>query len=116
MWLNPKFKLEVIKFIYDQLIKFRIDSGDMYKGLASSLKKLKGVNYSKVGQGLNYIVFNEHKTNRRNTATEEELKELYELEKQLAFMIDHGWIKDFEKFITVMREIYHKKHDKFKLK
>lgn len=115
MWLNPSFKVQVITFIYDQLIKYRNDSGDMYVGLSSSIKRLKGVDYGKVGRGLNYIVFNEHKKGRRNYATELELKELYELEKQLAFMIDNGLIDNFDSLLLTMRIIYDKKYNKFKV-
>lgn len=30
MWLNPRFKYHVLKFVYDNLIQFRNDSGDGY--------------------------------------------------------------------------------------
>jgi len=28
MWINPKFKVKVLKFLHDKLIKHRIDTGD----------------------------------------------------------------------------------------
>ena len=37
MWLNPRFEVQVIKFVYDQMIKFRNDAGDAYRELSSSV-------------------------------------------------------------------------------
>jgi hypothetical protein len=31
MWINPKFKVKVLKFVYDELIKYRHYAGDNYK-------------------------------------------------------------------------------------
>ena len=31
MWINPEFKYDVIKFVYDELIKYRVDAGIEYK-------------------------------------------------------------------------------------
>lgn len=115
MWLNPKFKVKVIKFVYDLLIQYRINTGDMYVGLSKSLSKMSGVDYSKIGKALNYIVFNEHEKGRRNRANEEQLKELYELEKQISFMIDHGWINTFQDVLVSLRSVYNKKYSKFNI-
>lgn len=35
--LNPKFKVEVYQWLYDELIKYRNDSGDSYRKMAGSL-------------------------------------------------------------------------------
>ena len=48
MWINPKFELKVIKFVYDELIKQRIDAGDNYKVLSSAGTKLQGYSYPEV--------------------------------------------------------------------
>lgn len=37
MWINPSFKYDVLKFVYDQMIKYRNDSGDAYKLLSSAV-------------------------------------------------------------------------------
>ena len=37
MWLNPRFEVKVIKFVYDQLIAFRNDSGDSYKEMSAAI-------------------------------------------------------------------------------
>lgn len=31
MWLNPTFKVKVLKFVYDELIKYRNDAGNAYR-------------------------------------------------------------------------------------
>lgn len=112
MWINPKFKLQVIKFVYDQLIKFRHDAGDNYRTLASSAAKLKGVDYSKLAKALNWIVFGKHTSGIRQLATEEQLKELSEVEQKLSFSIDMGMIKDFDQLIFLMRKMYNDKQSK----
>ena len=88
MWINPKFKLQVIKFVYDQLIENRHLSGDNYRVLTSAAAKLPGVDFTKLARALNWVVFGMHGKGLRQTATQQELKELTEVEKQLAFSID----------------------------
>lgn len=110
MWINPKFKLEVIRFVYDQLIQFRHSAGDNYKGLTSAIQRYSNVNYAVLAKGLNYIVFGKHEENLRQTASQEQLKQLTELQKQLAFSIDMGYIKSFDELINEMRRIWDMKH------
>jgi hypothetical protein len=40
MWLNPTFKYHVLKFVADNLIQFRKDSGDSYRALCDALYPL----------------------------------------------------------------------------
>ena len=40
MWINSKFELQVIKFVYDEMIKYRNDAGNAYLDLAKSVSKL----------------------------------------------------------------------------
>jgi hypothetical protein len=35
--INPKFKVEVYKWLYDELLKYRNDSGDSYRKMAGSI-------------------------------------------------------------------------------
>lgn len=37
MWLNPTFKYHVLKFVYDELIKVRKESGDSYTRMCDAL-------------------------------------------------------------------------------
>lgn len=108
MWINPKFKLDVIRFVYDQLIQFRHQAGDNYKGLTGALSRFENVNYPQVAKGLNYIVFGKHEPDLRQHATESQLKELTDLQQKLAFAIDMGYIRTFEELVNEMRRIWHK--------
>ena len=58
MWLNPRFKVNVLKFVYDELIKQRNDAGDNYISLSASGVKLQGYDFREVAIAMNWIVFN----------------------------------------------------------
>ena len=111
MWLNPHFKLEVIKMVYDQLIEFRHSAGDQYKGLSSALSRSKWsrVNYAQVAKAINYIVFGTHRKGLRQDASQEQLRKLTELEKYLAFQINIGDIRSYNQLLEKMRSIWHKR-------
>jgi hypothetical protein len=111
MWLSPRFELQVIKFVADQLIQFRHEAGDNYNGLTSAVQRFKDINYPQLAKGLNWIVFNIHETGIRNKASQEQLKELVEVQKKLAFACDMGYIKTFDELINEMRRLYHMKYN-----
>ena len=113
MWINPKFELQVIKFVYDELIKQRNDAGDNYISLSTSGMKLKGYNFREVATAMQWIVFNKVGKNLRQSATQEELKEMSELEKQLAYLIDNDYITSYNQLLSDMRKMYNKKYRKF---
>lgn len=113
MWINPRFKLDVIRFVYDQLIEFRHSAGDNYKGLTSAVTMFSNVNYAQIAKGLNYIVFGNHAEGLRQTATQDQLKQLAEIQKQLAFAIDMGYIRSFDELINEMRRIWNMKRKLF---
>lgn len=113
MWLNPKFEVQVIKFVYDELIKHRKIAGDNYRLLTAAVSIFPDVDYRKIAQGLNYIIFNQHYPNIRNNATTAQLLELHELESKLCFAIDMGLIRNYPELIETMRRIYDKKYIRF---
>lgn len=113
MWLNPTFKVQVLKFVYDELIKQRNDAGDNYISLSASGVKLQGYDFREVAIAMNWIVFNKKGKNLRQTATQEELKELNDLQGQLAFLIDNNYITSYNQLIIDMRKMYNKKYQKF---
>lgn len=115
MWINPRFEVQVIRFVYDQLIKCRHDAGDNYKGLTSAVQKFKEVNYAQLAKGLNYVVFGTHQDGLRQNANEQQLKELTDLQKKLAFACDMGYIKTFPELIAELRKIYHAKNYQYQL-
>lgn len=111
MWINPRFKYQVIKFVHDQLIQYRHEAGNRYKVLTNAAAQLPGVNYRRIAKGLNWIVFGRHESGTlRQTATKEQLNTLAEVQSKLAFAIDMGYIKTFEELITEMKKMYHIHH------
>ena len=40
MWINPTFKLQVLKFVYDEMIKYRCLAGDAYIKMTKSVYPL----------------------------------------------------------------------------
>lgn len=71
MWLNPRFEVQVIKFVYDQMLKYRNDAGDAYKELGTAIGKIVSKKFMpaamcKVAKAINYVVFNEHEHEMRN--------------------------------------------------
>lgn len=113
MWINPKFELHVIKFVYDQLIDFRHKAGDNYRSLSASASVYPNVDYPQLAKALNWNTFNKHERGIRQTATSEQLDELHKLEEQLTFAIDMGYIKTFEQLISDLRNRYNSKYNKF---
>lgn len=113
MWLNPEFKYDVLKFVHDELIKFRHASGDSYKKLSSAIQSIGGEpgDYSRVAKALNFIVFNVHSKDIRNVASAEQLEELHRLEDKLTDIIDMGFVNDIETLINMMRGIWNKKYN-----
>lgn len=113
MWINPKFELQVIKFVYDELIKNRHLAGDNYNTLTSAIATLPDADYREVAKAIQWIVFNTTGKNIRQTATQDELKEISEIEHSLAFSINMGLIKDHISLMNLLREMYNKKYRKF---
>ena len=116
MWLNPAFKVKVIKFVYDQMLKYRNDAGDAYRELSSAINSIVPNTFMpqamrKVGEALNYVVFNEHEPMLRNKKGSEEcMRELFELERRLAENINDGLINNFEQAISFLRKRYANKY------
>ena len=111
MWLNPRFEYFVLKYVQDQLIKFRHDAGDNYRSLTEAAQKFEDVDYVLIAKGLNYIVFGRHEKDIRQTATEEHLKELVKLQEKLAFAIDMGYINSFAELLDTMRKMWREKQN-----
>ncbi len=112
MWLNPKFEYHVIKFVYDELIKHRHLSGDYYNKLCSMMSRFKNVNYSEIGQMLNFVIFNEHQQGKRNKATPQQQEDLQQLERDMCQYIEMGFINNYAQFKEVLRKEWRKRHSK----
>ena len=113
--LNPEIYATVVMWLTDNLIINRIEAGDRYNELCVAASVFSNVDYRVIAKGLNYIVFNIHETLLRNKATQEQLKELDDLQKSLAFAINMGYIKSFEHLVNEMRLLYLKKWNNGKI-
>ncbi len=111
MWLNPKFKLQVIKFVHDQLIKFRHEAGDNYRPFCKAINKIyPNCDFSEPAKWLNYVVFNSHERDIRNKATQLQLDELSRLEKKYTDLIEEGYIRDVITVKQKLREEWRRRH------
>lgn len=109
MEMNPLLYAKVIIWLTDNLITNRIEAGDKYNDLCRAASKFKDVDYAKIGRALNFVVFNQHEKMLRNTATQEELREIDDIQKSLAFAINMGYIKSFNSLIVEMRKLWDSK-------
>lgn len=116
MWLNPTFKVKVLKFVADQMIRYRNDAGDAYKELSSAVMKIVPKDFmpkamQKIGEALNWIIFNSHEKMLRNKhGDESKQRELWQLEKKIADLINEGFIKSFDNLIVYLRNQYKRKN------
>jgi hypothetical protein len=116
MWLNPTFEVKVIKFVYDELIKYRNEAGDAYKEMAGAVAKISEPSnvpqsIQKVAKAVNYIVYNMHETEIRNKQADEiRVRELWELERDISKLIKDGFIKSFDELIKYLRRKWQEKY------
>lgn len=117
MWINPEFKYDVLKFVYDQMIRYRNDAGDAYRELSAAVMKIVPKDFmpkamQKIGEALNWIIFNQHEKMLRNKHGEEEKqRELFQLEKKVADLINEGFITSFDGLINYLRKQWHKRNN-----
>lgn len=115
MWINPKFELQVIKFVADEMIKYRNMTGDAYKRLAEAISKLVGKDkmkdfMPKIAKAINLIVFGNHETNERNKHGNEKLqRDLFRFELKVAELIEEGFIKSEEELTQYLRKKWDEK-------
>lgn len=112
MWINPKFKFEVIKFVYDELIKERKDAGDGYLKLSASGQKLKGYDFVEVAKAIQWIVYKTTGKELRQSASQKQLAEINDIQTKLSFAIDFGYIKSYSHLVEELRKMYRIKYRK----
>lgn len=116
MWINPSFKYDVIKFVYDEMIKFRNLAGDAYPSMCRAVRSImpEPIFREKVkdlARSLNIIVYGRHESEMRNKIGDEsKIRELYELELQIAQWIDLGFIKDYNSLKSTLTKLYYRKY------
>lgn len=115
MWLNPRHEIHVIKFVYDQMLKYRNDAGDAYKELGSAMSKVVDKSFmaaamSNVSKAINYIVFGEHYSLIRNDkGTEEMQRELFEMERKVSQLIFDGFLNTYDEVMNYLRKKWREK-------
>ena len=113
MYLNPRFEVQVIKFVYDELISLRCDAGDNYTHLMKRVYGFTDCDFGRVAIAINWVVFNEHCKQRRDSGNLAQIKELRQLESTLCSMIDTGLVSSQMELIEVLRKMYDNKYRKF---
>ncbi len=102
MWINPTFEVQVIKWLYDNLINARHQAGDHYKEMMAELQKRMlsdGINqnpleYKKEADFINRLVFGVASRGQRKRASEEQLKRLSQLQKANIKLLKKGFSRD----------------------
>lgn len=116
MWINPSFKYDVLKFVYDRMLSYRNEAGEAYKVLASAVCKVVAKNdirkyMETIAKGINFIIVGKHEHMVRNEyGTEEKQKEYFELEKQIAMLINDGFLKTGDEVVNYLRKKFTKKY------
>ena len=116
MWINPTFKYDVIKFVYDEMIKFRNLAGDAYPEMCKAVHSIipESIFREKIvalAKSLNIIVYGKHENQMRNKVGDaSKIKELYELQKQIAQWINLGMVNSYEQLKTVLTKLYYQKY------
>lgn len=112
MWINPAFKYDVLKFVYDQLIQYRIEAGDTYREMAAgiaSISKRQDItrNITTIARAINIIVYGKHQREIRNKEAEEKsMRDLVKMQIKVTELIKEGFIKSYDSLIDYLRRIW----------
>lgn len=112
MWINPSFKYDVLKFVYDQMIAYRNEAGDAYREIAEAVGSIVSKDFmaaamSKIAKGINYCVFGNHEPLIRNEfGSEAKMRELFQFERKVADLINEGFLSDFESVMSYLRRMW----------
>lgn len=112
MWINPAFKYDVLKFVYDQLIQYRIEAGDTYREMAAgiaSISKRQDItrNITTIARAINIIVYGKHQREIRNKEAEEQsMRDLVKLQIKVTELIKEGFIKSYDALIDYLRRVW----------
>ena len=114
MWISPTFKYDVLKFVYDQMIAYRNEAGDAYRELSMAVARIVTPNFMasamrQTAEAINWCVFNQHETAIRNKHGEEtKMRQLFELERKVASLIEEGFITKFDDMMEYLRNQWRK--------
>lgn len=114
MYLSPRFEYHVLKFVADEMIRYRNDAGDAYKQLSSAVMKIVPRDFmptamKKIAEALNWVIFNEHESGIRNKHGEEnKQRELFHLGTKVTDLINEGFIRSFDQLEEYLRSQWRK--------
>ena len=110
MWLNPRFEVQVIKFVYDQLITLRNQIGDGYKEFSNACSKIGCVtpdDYKIMARCLNCAVLGKERQSRqRNELTEKEADDIGKISNLFVNAVENGWITTIDQAKAYFRKEY----------
>lgn len=117
MWLSPEFKYNVLKWVHDNLIKNRHESGDAFKDMCKALgqkfferygSKCPSEEFRNESRMLKQIAFPDKPKFDRNNASETELDLIVKMEKLNTQLINKGFLRDQRKrHLTQFVEFHH---------
>ena len=117
MWLNPVFKVKVLRFVYDQLLEFRNEAGNTYREMCTEIAKITPKDkltavIQSTARGINHIVYGDHERNIRNLQAEENLmRELVEMQKKVTMYIEDGVITNTSGILQLLRNTWRRKYE-----
>lgn len=116
MWLSPALEVKIIKWVYDNLIEFRLLAGDHYKEMCDAIStryfdyyhKSAGPDvYIAEAHVINQLVFGNPHGNQRNIATEKQLDLMNRLQIANIKLIREGMgQKTREKNLLIFKNLY----------
>lgn len=87
--INPELKIEVYKWLYDELLKYRNDSGDSYKKMCGAIAcKTSSRDITNKIQNIARVIKSEIGVNDWETATEAQLKRRDKIQEKIATLSD----------------------------
>lgn len=116
MWINPYFKYDALKFVQDEMIKFRNLAGDAYPEMCKAVHSIipESLFREKIvalAKSLNILVYGKHENQMRNKVGDaSKIKELYELQHQIAQWINLGMVNSYEQLKAVLTKLYYQKY------
>lgn len=117
MWLNPRFKVKVLKFVQDEMIRFRHLAGESYSTMCKAVRTLFSDDkdfkekIQVLARSLNIIVYGKHEHEMRNKiAKESKIRELYELQSRITEWIDLNLVKNYDDLKGALQRFYNNKY------
>lgn len=118
MWINPRFEVKAIRFVYDEMIKFRNLAGGSYPSMCKAVSSILPEEMFKdkikdLARSLNIIVYGYHETGIRDKIGDEaKVREMHELEHQITQWINLGLIRNYEQLREALHRLFFQKYPK----